>query len=103
MLVVATGFCVPFLGEYDLSVLAVAGVWLAANASATGWLPYERAGLALLYLSPLLIKAAALHAVPLAPAAMALFAALVLRRVRQGFFFEKKNQKTFAHWRTSAG
>jgi hypothetical protein len=80
-LVVATCFCVPFLGEYDLAILAIPGAWLVAEASHKIWLPYERAGLALLYLSPLPIKAAALHAIPLAPAAIALLGALVLRRL----------------------
>jgi hypothetical protein len=83
VLVVATCFCVPFLGEYDLSVLAVPGVWLVASAARHGWLPYERAGVALLYLSPLPIKAAAMRGVPLAPAAMALLAVLVLRRMQK--------------------
>jgi len=81
MLVVATCFCVPFLGEYDLCLLAVPGAWIAAQALRSGWLPYERILLATLYVSPIAIKAAALHGVPLAPAAMAALALVVGRRL----------------------
>ena len=85
MLVVATGFCVPFLGDYDLLIFAVPGIWLGREAARTGWLPYERAGLAVLFLAPLMIKLAAqLMAVPLAPPALAILAALVVRRIRFG-------------------
>ena len=84
MLVVATGFCVPFLGDYDLVMFAIAGIWLGDEAARTGWLPYERAGLALLFVSPLAIKAAASTlGVPLAPAALVILAVLVLRRIRR--------------------
>jgi len=87
MLAVATGICVPFLGEYDLCILAVPGAWIAAQSLESGWLPYERILLAALYVSPLAIKAAALHGVPLAPAAMSLLALLVVRRQLPGNSF----------------
>jgi len=90
MLVVATCFCVPFLGEYDLSILAVAGAWLVANAARNGWLPYEKSAISLLYLSPLFIKAASLHGIPLAPAAMTLLGALTLRRCEEQAVLFKK-------------
>jgi hypothetical protein len=82
MLVVATSFCVPFLGEYDLCILAVPGTWIAAEALKHGWLPYERITLAALTLSPLAIKAAALHAIPVAPVAMTVLAWMVVRRIQ---------------------
>lgn len=80
-LVTATGFCVPFLGEYDLVIFAVAGAWLVAEAERTGWLPYERGTLALLYLAPMAIASAAVHGIPLAPLALVLLATLVIRRI----------------------
>lgn len=81
LLVTATGFCVPFLGVYDLAIFAVAGAWLAMEAGRSEWLGYERAGLAALYLAPLAIVAAADHGIPLAPLCLMLLAGLVLRRV----------------------
>jgi hypothetical protein len=84
LLVVATGFCVPFLGDYDLLIFVVPGIWLGCEAARTGWLPYERVGLACLFLAPLVIKLAAqLLGLPLSPVALALLAALVVRRLRR--------------------
>jgi Glycosyltransferase family 87 len=80
-LVVATGFCVPFLGDYEFLIFVVPSAWLASEAVRKGWLPYERMTLAVLYLSPLIIKPASVHGVPLAPLAVAALAALTLRRV----------------------
>jgi hypothetical protein len=82
MLALATCFCVPFLGEYDLVILAVTGAWIASDAGARGWLPYERLMLALLFLSPAAIKAGAVHGVPLAPAAMTVLGLMLVRRHR---------------------
>ena len=80
LLVAATGFCVPFLGEYDLVIFLVPAIWVVSEALKTGWLPYERIVLAALFLSPLVIRAAAMDGLPLGPAAIAAVAALVLRR-----------------------
>jgi hypothetical protein len=80
MLVVATGFCVPYLGQYDIVIFAVPGAWIASEAIRTNWLPYERATLALLYLAPLAITAGMANGVPLAPLALMMLALLVLRR-----------------------
>ena len=80
-LIVATGFCVPFLGDYDLIAFTVAGAWIASEALRENWLPYERIGLAMLYVSPIAIKAAAAgDRVPLGPVALLLLAVLVFRR-----------------------
>ncbi len=81
VLVIVTAFCVPFLGEYDLAILAVPGAWIAAQACRSGWLPYERVALALLYLSPAAIKIAAYHGVPLGPPCLAALAWLTFARV----------------------
>jgi alpha-1,2-mannosyltransferase len=91
VLVVAMGFCVPFLGEYELVIFVVPATWLASEAIRTRWLPYERVALAFLYLSPLVIKSAAVHRVPLGPVVLAGLAALVLRRVsrRAGLLVEQ--------------
>jgi alpha-1,2-mannosyltransferase len=81
MLVVATGFCVPFLGIYDVVLFMVAGAWLVSAADHTGWLPYERVALFLLYLSPIAILVLMTRGIPLAPVGLAILAALVVRRV----------------------
>jgi len=83
ILVTATGFCVPFLGQYDLVIFAVPGAWLVSEATRTHWLPYERATLALLYVAPLAIFAGMPNGIPLAPVALTLLALLVLRRILQ--------------------
>ena len=80
-LTVASLFCVPFLGDYDLVVAAVAGAWIGGEARRTGWLSYERVLLGLLFMAPLLIKSmAGTFAVPLAPVALALLGWMVWRR-----------------------
>jgi len=80
MLVMATAFCVPFLGLYDIVIFMVAGAWLVSDADRTGWYRYERMTLALLYVAPLAILVAATHGIPLAPLALAVLAVLVVRR-----------------------
>ncbi len=88
VMVAATSLCVPFLGVYDLVILAVPGAWLIGEALRSGWLPYERVAIALLYLSPLIVVPANAVAVPLAPLADAALLALVVRRIRQPLQFE---------------
>jgi len=53
---------------------------VVSEALKSGWLPYERVVLAVLFMSPLVIRAAAVDGIPLGPAAMAAMAALVVRR-----------------------
>lgn len=83
LLVATTGLCVPFFGNYDMVIFAVPGAWLITEAVANGWLPYERATLAALYVTPLLLIPASALGVPLAPLAGAALAILVIRRIRQ--------------------
>jgi hypothetical protein len=77
----ATGFCVPFLGEYELPLFAMPAAWLVSDAMQRGWLPYERVGLLLLFVAPFFIVVAAQSGVPLAPLAIAGLVALVFRRL----------------------
>lgn len=81
----ATGFCVPFLGEYDLPILIIPAAWLIADAGRNGWLPFERAALLLLYLAPMIVKLAAGHGWPFGPPAMALLLLSVARRLRRSY------------------
>ena len=80
MLCVATLFCVPFLGQYELVIGMVPAMWLAGEAIRTVWLPYERAALALLFVSPLAILVAGSKGIPLGPFALMALLALVTRR-----------------------
>ncbi|MDR3378414.1 MAG: hypothetical protein P4M10_06990, partial [Verrucomicrobiae bacterium] len=56
------------------------GAWIACEAGRTGWLAYERIGLAVLFWTPLAIKPASVHGLPLGPVALLGLAALVGRR-----------------------
>jgi hypothetical protein len=77
----ATGFCVPFLGEYDMPILAIPGAWLIAEARRTGWRPHELPAMVLLYLAPAVITFASDLRIPLAPVAMLLLLVLVVHRI----------------------
>jgi hypothetical protein len=77
----ATGFCVPFLGEYDLPILAIPGAWLIASAEREGWLPLERLSVIALYIAPFVVTVLAPRGVPLAPLAMGLLMLCVGRRL----------------------
>jgi alpha-1,2-mannosyltransferase len=80
-MVAATGFCVPFLGEYDLPVLAIPGAWIVSQARRSGWLPYEQAILIVLYLAPFAITVASEHGIPLAPLAVGILLFCIARRM----------------------
>lgn len=82
----ATGFCVPFLGEYDLPVLGIPLAWLIGEGRRTGWLAYERGVLAVLFVAPAAITLASDRGVPLTPVAMVLLLAAVGRRLRADDF-----------------
>ena len=81
----ATGFCVPFLGEYDLPILAIPGVWLIAQAGRHGWLRFERGILLTLYLAPAAITLAAGHGIPLAPPSVLLLLLAMVRRLSRSY------------------
>jgi hypothetical protein len=82
LLVATTGLCLPFLGNYDTVIFAVPGAWLISEAVAKGWLPYERAILAALYVTPFLMIPAGPNGVPLAPIAVGALTLSVIRRIR---------------------
>ena len=79
-----TVFCVPFLGIYELVLLAVPGAWLAGQGIRQGFMPYERLSLAILFLSPIAILPFAMNGVPLGPLAGFWMVALVVRRLFAG-------------------
>lgn len=82
ILVAVTGLCVPSLGNYEMTILAVPGAWLVAQALTQGWLPYERAAIAALFLVPFAMVPASANGVPLGPIAVAALIILVARRIR---------------------
>jgi alpha-1,2-mannosyltransferase len=82
LLVATTGLSVPFFGNYDMVIFAVPGAWLISEAVKNGWLPYERAVLAALYVTPIIMMPAASNGVPLAPIAEVALIILVVRRIR---------------------
>jgi alpha-1,2-mannosyltransferase len=84
LLTAATGLVVPFFVNYDMVIFAIPGAWLTSQAVAHGWLPYERAALAALYLTPFAMIAASSNGVPLAPIAVIALTILIIRRIRSG-------------------
>ena len=82
LLVATTSLCVPFFGNYDMVIFAVPGAWLISQAVANGWLPYERAVLAALYVTPFIIIPASSLGAPLAPVAEVALTISVIRRIR---------------------
>ncbi len=70
----------PFLLAYDLTVLAVPLAWVVAQARRTGFLPWEKAVLAFVYVVPLLSLFGGRYGLPLGPPAMLALFAVALRR-----------------------
>jgi hypothetical protein len=73
----------PYLFNYDLVILAVPLAWVLAEGRRVGFLPWERAALVALLVSPALAQAAVIAwEAPLTPLVSAGVFAAVLRRVR---------------------
>ena len=71
----------PFLYDYDLAILAVPMAWLMAEAQRTGWKPWEKILLLILFLTPLAARACGmLLGVIIAPPLVAALLGLLTRR-----------------------
>jgi len=71
----------PYMMDYDLVLLALPIAWIALEARRDGFLPYEKALLAFVWLLPLFARSLAGHAlIPVAPLAMLLLLADIARR-----------------------
>ncbi len=71
----------PFLLDYDLTLLAIPLAWLFREGARTGFLPFEKALLALAFVLPLISRATAGAAgLPLAPLIIAAIFVLTMRR-----------------------
>ena len=71
----------PFLLDYDLTLIAIPLVWLLREGLRTGFLPFEKALLALAFVLPLISRAAdGAVGLPLAPLTIAAIFALTMRR-----------------------
>jgi alpha-1,2-mannosyltransferase len=82
-LAAATLAAMPVVLLYDLMTAAIAALWLIRAGRAQGFLPWEKAGLAALFLVPLFSRdlGAASH-LPLAPLALMALLALIVARLR---------------------
>jgi hypothetical protein len=60
VLALATPLATPYLFHYDLPLLILPVCWLAREALATGWRPWEKTALAGFYWSPLVVRSVAL-------------------------------------------
>ena len=82
LIAACTPLLTPYTLEYDLAILAIPMAWLMAEADRGGFLPWERLGLAVAFVLPMLsfalASATCIQLLPLATAAVFL---LVLRRV----------------------
>ena len=71
----------PFVLDYDLTLIAIPLLWLLREGLRTGFLPYEKALLALAFVLPLVSRATAgAVGLPLAPLVIAAIFALTMRR-----------------------
>ena len=71
----------PFVLDYDLTLLAIPLVWLLRDGCQSGFLPFEKALMALAFALPLISRVVAGAAgLPLAPLTIAALLALILRR-----------------------
>lgn len=82
ILATASLLATPYVLDYDLMVLALPIAWLIAEARQTGFLTWEKAGLALCFLLPLVSRSIGSLGVPIGPFAMLLLLALIVRRSR---------------------
>jgi alpha-1,2-mannosyltransferase len=71
----------PYMMDYDLVVLALPIAWIALEGRRSGFLPWEKSLLALMWLLPLFARSLAGHAlIPIAPLATLLLLADIARR-----------------------
>ena len=71
----------PFLLDYDLTLMAIPLVWLLGPGLRAGFLPFEKALMALAFLLPLISRVlAGAVGLPLAPLTIAALFALTMRR-----------------------
>jgi glycosyl transferase family 87 len=71
----------PFVLDYDLTLVAIPLVWLLCEGRRNGFLPFEKALMALAFALPLISRiAAGALGLPLAPSTIAAVSALIVRR-----------------------
>lgn len=81
MMLAATALASPYLFSYDLAFLALPVFWLAGEARRTGWRPWEKLLLIVVWMAPLATRALALPlGINLMPLASALLVWMVWRR-----------------------
>lgn len=81
MMLAATALASPYLFSYDLAFLALPVFWLAGEARRTGWRPWEKLLLIVVWTAPLATRALALPlGINLMPLASALLVWMVWRR-----------------------
>lgn len=73
----------PYVQDYDLAIVAIGAAFLYAEGAGTGFKPWERSALALIWAQPMFAREAAQWLLlPTGPVITALLALLVIRRSR---------------------
>jgi hypothetical protein len=84
-LVTAACLMTPYLFDYDLTVLSLPIAFIASNACRTGWLEWEKFGLLLDYVLPLIARPLAMvSGIGVAPIVIFALLLIVARRVQAG-------------------
>jgi alpha-1,2-mannosyltransferase len=73
----------PYIIYYDLVILALPIAWLALEGQRSGFLPFEKSLLVVVWILPLLCESVAHYAfIPLTPIVCVLFLGLIIRRAK---------------------
>jgi hypothetical protein len=85
VLVLASLLATPYLFDYDLALLAPAIAVAAVHGMESGFLPWEKSALALLWLLPAIARLVTAHAAaPVVPIVLLLYVTLLMGGLRQG-------------------
>lgn len=79
-LATASLLATPYVLDYDLMLLALSIAWMIADASKTGFLPWEKIGLAAAFLLPLVSRLIGSSGIPLGPLVMLFLLGLIVHR-----------------------
>jgi hypothetical protein len=93
----AVALSTPYLMDYDLAIVGLGAAFLYAHGRSSGFLPYERSVIAIVWLAPWFTRATAEYLLlPLGPLATILLASVVLVRARATASPSRRSREAFA-------